>query len=53
MSHVKNIIHTVGPICHGKVASANDREKLMSCYHSCLDLAVKNNLKTIVSFAVF
>ncbi|KIH68104.1 macro domain protein [Ancylostoma duodenale] len=47
MSHVKNIIHTVGPICHGKVASVSDREKLMSCYHSCLDLAVKNNLKTI------
>ncbi|ETN77951.1 macro domain protein [Necator americanus] len=47
MSHVKNIIHTVGPQCSGNVASVNDREKLVSCYHSCLDLAVKNNLKTI------
>ncbi|VDM70460.1 unnamed protein product [Strongylus vulgaris] len=46
IKHVKNIIHTVGPICHGALASEGEREKLKSCYHSCLDLAVKNNLKT-------
>ncbi|CAJ0589914.1 unnamed protein product [Cylicocyclus nassatus] len=47
LKHVKNIIHTVGPICHGATASDEERKKLMSCYHSCLDLAVKNSLKTI------
>ncbi|KHJ97196.1 macro domain protein [Oesophagostomum dentatum] len=50
MKHVKNIIHTVGPICHTKVPSVNDRDMLMSCYNSCLDLAVKHNLKTIDDF---
>ncbi|VDO66357.1 unnamed protein product [Haemonchus placei] len=47
MSHIKNIIHTVGPICSGNVASASDREKLLSCYRSCLNLAVEHKLKTI------
>ncbi|KJH45699.1 macro domain protein [Dictyocaulus viviparus] len=47
ISHIKNIIHTVGPQCSGKIASSADREKLISCYRSCLDLAIKNNLNSI------
>ncbi|KAJ1349210.1 hypothetical protein KIN20_004681 [Parelaphostrongylus tenuis] len=47
ISHIKNIIHTVGPQCPSRVASASDREKLVSCYRSSLELAVKNNLKSV------
>ena len=42
----KYVIHTVGPIIHGKLTD-EDREKLASCYHSCLDIAYKYNLKSI------
>ncbi|KHJ82180.1 macro domain protein [Oesophagostomum dentatum] len=48
MKHVKNIIHTVGPICRGKIPTDSHREKLISCYQSSLDLALKHNLKTVV-----
>ncbi|WKY10459.1 hypothetical protein Q1695_002651 [Nippostrongylus brasiliensis] len=47
MTHIKNIIHTVGPQCSGNKASANDEEKLISCYRSCLNLATENKLDSI------
>ncbi len=40
------VIHTVGPIISGRLTE-EDRELLASCYHSCLELAEKNGLKTI------
>ncbi|MCK9613777.1 MAG: O-acetyl-ADP-ribose deacetylase [Bacteroidales bacterium] len=39
------IIHTVGPVWHG--GKNNEAELLASCYWNCLNLAVKNNIKTI------
>ena len=42
----KYIIHTVGPIINGKLTS-KDCDLLESCYKSCLELAVKNNLESI------
>lgn len=40
------VIHTVGPIVQGKL---NDRHRQMlkSCYESCLDIAVENDVKSI------
>jgi len=38
------IIHTVGPVYSG---SPNDPEDLASCYIKSIDIAVKNNLKSI------
>ncbi len=40
------VLHTVGPIISGNVAQ-NDRHLLSSCYKSCLQLAVENNIKSI------
>lgn len=40
------VIHTVGPIISGRL-TARDCELLKSCYLSCLNEAVKNNLKSI------
>ena len=42
----KYIIHTVGPIINGKLTS-EDCDLLESCYKSCLELVVKNNLDSI------
>ena len=42
----KYVIHTVGPIINCKVTE-KDKQTLASCYTSCLDLARKNNVKTI------
>lgn len=42
----KYVIHTVGPIVHGKLTE-QDLEMLASCYHSCLSLAEKNKIKSI------
>ena len=42
----KYIIHTVGPIRNSKLTS-EDCDLLESCYKSCLELAVKNNLESI------
>lgn len=42
----KYIIYTVGPIINGKLTS-EDCDLLESCYKSCLELAVKNNLDSI------
>jgi O-acetyl-ADP-ribose deacetylase (regulator of RNase III) len=41
----KYVIHTVGPVWNGN----KDEKKalLLSCYKSCLDLAVEHHLKTI------
>lgn len=40
------VIHTVGSIVQGKL---NDRhsQMLKSCYESCLDIAVENDVKSI------
>lgn len=40
------VIHTVGPIVGGRLTK-DDCELLKSCYLSCLNEAVKNNLKSI------
>ncbi len=42
----KYVLHTVGPIVHGRLTQG-DRELLASCYHSCLELAEKNEVKSI------
>ena len=42
----KYVIHTVGPIVDGRLTDENC-ELLKSCYLSCLNEAVKNNLKSI------
>lgn len=40
------VIHTVGPIIQGRLTK-KDKELLASCYRSCLELADRNNLKSI------
>ncbi len=40
------VIHTVGPIVDGKVAT-EDEQLLASCYRSCLELAERNRIKSI------
>lgn len=40
------IIHTVGPIVSGRLDEKHCR-MLTSCYHSCLELAVGNGIKSI------
>ena len=40
------VLHTVGPIVSGRL-SERHKSELSSCYHSCLALAVKNNLQSI------
>ncbi|MDS0527481.1 protein-ADP-ribose hydrolase [Clostridium sp. SHJSY1] len=42
----KHVIHTVGPIVSGPL-TYEDCNKLESCYRSCLQIAVKNNIKSI------
>ena len=42
----KYVLHTVGPIVSGEVTQ-RDRELLASCYQSCLELAEKNDIKSI------
>ena len=40
------IIHTVGPIIRGRLTN-KDEKLLASCYHSCLELAEQNRLRSI------
>lgn len=40
------VIHTVGPIVHGKLTEKNC-ELLENCYQSCLELAVQNHIDSI------
>ncbi|MGN1418711.1 MAG: protein-ADP-ribose hydrolase [Acutalibacteraceae bacterium] len=40
------VLHTVGPIITDKVTQ-KDEEQLASCYRSCLELAGKNDIKSI------
>ena len=42
----KHVIHTVGPIIYEKV-TAKERNELVSCYRSCLQLANAYNLHSI------
>lgn len=42
----KYVLHTVGPIIQGKLTK-QDEELLASCYRSCLELAEKNNIKSL------
>lgn len=44
----KFVIHTVGPIIKTQKPTAAEENLLASCYKSCLELAAKNNLKSIV-----
>ncbi len=41
----RKVIHTVGPVWNG--GQNRERELLASCYRNCLDIATKNQLKTI------
>lgn len=41
----RNIIHTVGPIVSGRLTEQHCRQ-LESCYNSCLETAVRNNLQS-------
>ena len=40
------IIHTVGPMIRGHVTK-EDKDKLRSCYYSCLELTQKKQIRTI------
>lgn len=40
------VLHTVGPIIYGAVAKT-DRERLASCYRSCLELAAERGLRSV------
>lgn len=40
------VLHTVGLIIRGRLTKA-DTELLASCYVSCLELAEKNNIKSV------
>ena len=40
------VLHTVGPIIHGRVTQ-QDRALLASCYRSCLELAAENGLESV------
>jgi O-acetyl-ADP-ribose deacetylase (regulator of RNase III) len=42
----KHVIHTVGPIIEGTLTD-EDCSKLESCYKSCLQVAIENNIKSI------
>ena len=42
----KYVLHTVGPIVSGVLTNV-DVELLSSCYRSCLELAEKNDVKSI------
>lgn len=42
----RNIIHTVGPIVSGRLTEQHCRQ-LESCYNSCLETAVRNNLQSV------
>jgi O-acetyl-ADP-ribose deacetylase (regulator of RNase III) len=42
----KHVIHTVGPIIDGPLTD-EDCSKLESCYKSCLQVAIENNIKSI------
>lgn len=43
----RHVIHTVGPIVAGGVLTEEHRQQLASCYRSCLDLAEREQLKSI------
>ena len=43
----KYVLHTVGPIVYGELTDEH-RSLLRSSYHSCLELAEKNKLRSIV-----
>jgi len=40
------VLHTVGPIIRNWL-TRKDKELLASCYHSCLELADQNNIKSV------
>ena len=40
------VLHTVGPIISGRVTKEN-KELLVSCYRSCLELAAENKLESV------
>jgi len=46
---VKFVIHAVGPVYRGK---PRDAELLYSCYRNSLDLALKNNIRSIAFSAI-
>lgn len=40
------VLHTVGPVIHGKLRE-KEKELLASCYRSCLELAERNDVRSI------
>jgi O-acetyl-ADP-ribose deacetylase len=41
----RHVIHTVGPVWTG--GDSDERQLLASCYISCLELAVRNNIRSL------
>ncbi|RMF93154.1 MAG: O-acetyl-ADP-ribose deacetylase [Candidatus Schekmanbacteria bacterium] len=46
----KYVIHTVGPIWHG--GNRGEKELLEKCFENCIDLALKNGIKSIAFPAI-
>lgn len=46
ITHIKKIIHTVGPQVYGKVTDET-RENLVACYRTSLDIAIENGMRSI------
>ena len=44
------VLHTVGPIVHGQLTQQHCKQ-LSDCYWSCMELAVSNGLKALLSVA--
>jgi O-acetyl-ADP-ribose deacetylase (regulator of RNase III) len=44
---IKNILHTVGPRYNLVRDKNKSQELLSSCYHSCLEVAVKNGIRSL------
>ena len=42
----KYVLHTVGPVVHGKVTEKEEKQ-LADCYRSCLTLADENDLQSL------
>ena len=55
-SGIQHLIHTVGPVWNGdpqtKLGDCREDVLLASCYHQCLELAARNDVKTVAFPAI-